>query len=532
MKIRLLISAIAAAALTACGGGSSDTQSAAPSTPSTPGTPATTIAGTAAVGAALPNATVQAKCANGSGTATTAADGTFAISIPDATRPCVLSVTTPDGTTLHSVVEAGTGTTAAANITPLTELITASIAGGSTQDFFNSFDAQAQAKLTTDGVSTAVESIKLILSGTVDLAGVDPLKGTLVAAHGDTPGNALDQKLDTLGAALESSQTSLAELSAAVASNSGSAAGVQTILQPASATCATFRSGKYQKIGLTANSVQRFSIDAVKLTQTNDTTGAVEQFQANDTQACRFGNTDARLLVSKSGIGLERRNGPSSLVIPDQTIPLSEITGDWIAMGFERPDGGGTLAPGLIKFTVDSTGKFASGADCGLSGCSPWPAEDLPVVSVNADGGFNVTDSTGTARAFAFKGVDGGVAVVIVHQGGFMIAKRPTPRGLPVVGAVNAYWDAVININGGTEISEYSNTVTSVDTAANTYTRQRNDGRVDLWHNNMPSDGLRYRHAAPNAAEVIGMNVANTGLTVAISVNPANSFYDISVDRP
>ncbi|MCY1373622.1 hypothetical protein D9M69_609100 [compost metagenome] len=74
--------------------------------------------------------------------------------------------------------------------------------------------------------------------------------------------------------------------------------------------------------------------------------------------------------------------------------------------------------------------------------------------------------------------------------------------------------------------------MTSVDTAANTYTRQRNDGRVDLWHNNMPSDGLRYRHAAPNAAEVIGMNVANTGLTVAISVNPANSFYDISVDRP
>ncbi|PMX95493.1 hypothetical protein C1X54_38495, partial [Pseudomonas sp. GW460-13] len=78
------------------------------------------------MGAALPNATVQAKCANGSGTATTAADGTFTISIPDATRPCVLSVTTPDGTILHSVVEAGTGTTAAANITPLTELITAS----------------------------------------------------------------------------------------------------------------------------------------------------------------------------------------------------------------------------------------------------------------------------------------------------------------------------------------------------------------------------------------------------------------------
>ncbi|RDK05047.1 hypothetical protein [Cupriavidus lacunae] len=529
MKIKFLISAIAAAALTACGGGSSDTESSAPSTPKTP---TTTIAGTAAVGAALPNATVQAKCANGSGTATTAADGTFTISIADATRPCVLSVVTPDGTTLHSVVEAGTGTAATANITPLTELITASIAGGSTRDFFSSFDAQAQAKLTTDVVSTAVASLKLILTGTVDLAGVDPLKDTLVAAHGNTPGNALDQKLDTLGAALTASQTSLSDLSTAVASNSGSEAGMQTILQPASATCATFRSGKYQKADLTANNVQRFTVDAVKLTRTNDTTGAVEQFQANDTEACRFGNADARLLVSKSGISLERRAGASSLVIPDQTIPLSEIAGDWVALGFERPDGGGTLAPGLIKFTVDSAGKFVSAADCGLSACSPWPAGDLPAVSVNADGGFNLKDSTGSARAFAFKGVDGSIAVVIVHQGGFMIAKRPTPRALPAVGAVSSYWDAVINLNGGTDISEYSNTVTAVDTAANTYTRQRNDGRIDFWRNNVPSNGLRYRPAAPNAAEVIGMNVANTGMTVAISVNPANSFYDISIDRP
>jgi hypothetical protein len=532
MKTKSLVSVIAAAALSACGGGS-DTQSSAPQAPITP---TTRIAGTAAVGAALSNATVQAKCANGSGTATTAADGTFTISIPNATRPCVLSVAAPDGTTLHSIVDAGAGTDAVANITPLTELITASIAGGSTATFFDSFDAQAQAKLTSDGISTALNTVKLILTGTVDLTGLDPLKDTLVAAHGDTPGNALDQRLDTLGAALKSSQTSISDLSAAVAANTGSAGGVQTILQPAAASCASFRSGNVQKVDLTTNTAQRFTVDAVNLTRTNVTTGAVEQFQPNATEACRIGNTDARLMVSKSGITLERRAGAPSLVIPEQIIPLSELAGDWVALGYERPDGGGMLSPGMIKFTVDGAGKFTGAADCNLTGCDPWPAGDLPAISVNTSGGFTVTDSTGTARAFAFKGADGQMAVVILHANGFMIAKRPTPRSLPAVGSTNSYWDAVITGGGlipNSNLTTDSVTVTAVDTAANTYTRKRtSDGRIDTWQNNVPSSGLRYRVASPGASETIGMNLPNTGLSISVSVNPADNFYGISVDRP
>lgn len=536
MKTKLYLAAIAAAALSACGGGS-DTQSSAPAT--APETPTTKIAGTAAVGAALPNATVQAKCASGSGTATTAADGTFTINIPNATRPCVLSVTTTDGTTLHSVVEAGSGTTAVANITPLTELITASVAGGSTQAFFDSFDAQAQAKLNAGGVSTAVDAVKLILTGTVDLAGIDPLKDTLVAAHGSTPGNALDQRLDTLGTALEKSKTSIADLSAAVGSNSGSPDGVTTILQPASATCASYRSGKYQKVDLTANTIQRFTVDAVALTRTNDSTSAVEAYQANATEACRFGNNDARLLVSKSGIGVERRAGAPSLLVPDQTIPLAELAGDWVAMSYERDTGVSTYAPGLIKFTMDGAGKFTGSADCSLSGCSPWPAATLPTASVNANGGFYITDNSGTARAFGFKGVDGQLSLVVVHSDGFWMAKRPTPRTLPALGFTNAYWDANVNPAGATDISAYSTTVIAVDAAAGTYTRRRTeDGRVDTFKDNTPSAGLRYRPAvapangAAGAAEAIAMNLPNTGLSIAISVNPLDNFYSISLDRP
>nr|WP_315593854.1 hypothetical protein [uncultured Cupriavidus sp.] len=537
MKTRLIFAAIAAAALSACGGGSDSTTPSA--TPVTPTTTTTKLSGTAAVGAALPNATVQAKCASGSGTATTAADGTFTINIPDAKRPCVLSVTTADGTALHSVVEAGTSTSAVANITPLTELITASLAGGNTKAFFDSFDAAAQSKLNADGLSGAIGTVKLILSGTVDLAGMDPLKDTLVAAHGNTPGNALDQRLDTLGTALSTSKTSISDLSDAVASNKGSTDGIKTLLNPASATCATYRSGKYQKVDLTANTIQRFTVDAVALTRTNDATSTSELFEANATEVCRFGNVDARLMVSKSGLGLERRAGAPSLLIPEQTIPLSELAGDWVAMSYERATNPGNYGSGLIQFKVDGAGKFTTAADCGMSGCGqPWPAGDLPTFSVNANGGFDLTDTSGTARAFGFKGVDGQLAIVIVHANGFMIARHPVARVLPALGFTNAYWDASVSPVGVTDITTFSNTVTAVDTTAHTYTRQRNDGRIDTWYDNVPSTGLRYRpavapvNAIPGAAASIGMNLSNTGLTISINVDPSNPFYSISIDRP
>jgi hypothetical protein len=534
MKTRLILAAIAAAALSACGGGS---DSAAPS--ATPAASITKVSGTAAVGAALPNATVQAKCASGSGTATTGADGTFVLNIPEAKRPCVLSVTTADGITLHSVVEAGTSTSAVANITPLTELITASLAGGNTKDFFESFDAAAQSKLNAAGLSGAIETVKLILSGTVDLSGMDPLKDTLVAAHGGTPGNALDQRLDTLGTALASSKTSISDLSDAVASNKGSTDGIKTLLNPASVTCATYRSGKYQKVDLTANTVQRFTVDAVALSRTNDATGASEQFEANASEACRFGNVDARLLVSKSGLGVERRAGAASLLIPEQTIPLSELAGDWVAMSFERETNPGNYGSGLIQFSVDGAGKFTKAADCGMSGCGqPWGAADLATFSVNANGGFDLTDASGTARALGFKGVDGQLAIVIVHANGFMIARHPVARALPAVGFTNAYWDAVLSPTGVTDITTFSNTVIAVDATTHTYTRQRNDGRIDTWQDNVPSIGLRYRplvapvNGLPGAAESIGMSLSNTGLTVSINASPTNQFYSISIDRP
>lgn len=56
-----------------------------------PETPAASLdlSGTAAVGKALAGATVNAKCATGSNTATAGPDGVFRLSIPGGALPCV-----------------------------------------------------------------------------------------------------------------------------------------------------------------------------------------------------------------------------------------------------------------------------------------------------------------------------------------------------------------------------------------------------------------------------------------------------------
>jgi hypothetical protein len=109
----------AAVGLVACGG--SDSVDA----PAGPGTEAAiTIGGTAVKGAALSGATVSIKCATGSASATSDADGRYSISMTGASLPCVLKVTGTEGSIFHSLV-AGTSSTGTyvANISPLTELL-------------------------------------------------------------------------------------------------------------------------------------------------------------------------------------------------------------------------------------------------------------------------------------------------------------------------------------------------------------------------------------------------------------------------
>lgn len=104
-----LAAASATVLLAACGGGGSGTSASASTVSSS---------GTAAIGKALSNATVNLSCAQGSGSTQTNAAGNYSLTI-NGVAPCLLSIQN-NGITLRSVLPAS----GSSNITPLTTLLT------------------------------------------------------------------------------------------------------------------------------------------------------------------------------------------------------------------------------------------------------------------------------------------------------------------------------------------------------------------------------------------------------------------------
>lgn len=193
----LLIATLSALGLQGCGGGSGSDASAH-------------LSGTAAVGAALPGATVTARCASGPElTGTTAGDGHFDLTLSgNQTLPCVLRVTGGSPTvTLHSLATAA----GRVNITPLTELVLARATGGLPATLFETPDANAL-NSAAGALGTAKTRVgdDLVAAG-LSRPGIDPMTGTFAI------GDAEDQILDALGTRLAEQELSLEELALASA---------------------------------------------------------------------------------------------------------------------------------------------------------------------------------------------------------------------------------------------------------------------------------------------------------------------------
>lgn len=549
MKKYLALAAIQTALLSACGGGG---DSGAPATGGNdaPTAAALTLSGTAATGAAIAGGAIDVKCASGSGTTTTIADGTYSISITGATLPCVLHVTA-GSTSLYSLAEAGSASSVHANITPLSQLVAAQLAGGDPAALFANFDASAQTRLTASNVAAAITSVTAALSGAVDLTGVDPLKDTLVAASAGTTGNALDQKLDALKAALAAAGITLADATTVIIASPDSPAPLKTILKPVVPSCAGLRSGSYRALNPNesdpawANHV--FTFDATTLTATFfDASTATLVDKGN----CVFNIDTTQLLVSKSGAivaldAVSDTQNTVSIIIPEQTIALSELAGTWNVLSFERASAGAALKPSSATFTLDATGKFTAGGDCvALAACAAWTSLPGNVVA-NAAGGFAFTDSEGASyKVYALKTADGQLSLYVLDASGlgFSVAARQQALALPEAQAVNKFWDLSIGGGGyaGT-VTDTTTTIQSVDAATASYTRVRAlDGRVDGFTVNKPRDGLRYRAAGSSAttsggtvnySEIISMPLPGTGLGTYISVAANQSFFGVSVNH-
>lgn len=538
----------AAAALAACGGGGSDT----PAAPS-----AVTIAGTAAKGAALAGATVSVKCAAGTGTATTGSDGKYTVTITGANLPCALKVVGTEGSVFHSVVvPAGASSSFIANITPLTELLVANVAGATPAAFYAGFGSSTT--VTPAALTQAIDYVKTALASATDLTGVNPVTDALVV------GNPLDQKIDAVMAALVTAGTTLAEVTTTIVANPTAPTVISAPLATPASDCAWFKGGKYRMINPSETDpkwkAHVLSINAATKTAT-DQDGVSLAFTSDGGCQYTVDEVDSthKVMVSSAGILVVHSQSKTAAAdrslaigLPEQTLPVSELAGTWNTAGWDA--GSGIATPGFVaqtdEVTFNASGQITAVSQCqGLAACVAETGP-FPTFATNAtSGGFDMTEAGAPAgRAFLFKTLAGKAAFVFVANDGlqFIVGTRKEPLAtLPTVGTVTGFRQFQLNGNGTVSVlaAPDSTTVTATDTVAKTVTRRLSSNlRIDTLGYDKPRDGLRYRAAntctiggaASSCAEIVQLPLQGMGITLTMSVgtNPTTAFYQAAIGTP
>jgi hypothetical protein len=226
-NLQRLLAAGAIASLAACGGGDS-----APAAAVAPA-----MSGTAAVGFPIVGGTVSVKCAGGSAITpvTTSSAGAWNVSVSGQTLPCAVQVS---GGTINSVANTLTyqsiGTAAGTvNITPLTTLLMANLAGTATPaSWFSALTSGQIAAINSTLVNTALANLKTAL-GLSQLNGINPV----TLAFNATPGVVMDDILAALATAQTNAGVTFAQIVAAAGTGAGSSfsapAGLGTALTTA-----------------------------------------------------------------------------------------------------------------------------------------------------------------------------------------------------------------------------------------------------------------------------------------------------------
>ena len=568
----LTLALTAAALLAACGSGdgSSDPVTPVPVVPA-----ALTLSGTAATGAALANRPVDAKCAAGTAApVNTGADGKYTVTITGGALPCVLRVTAADGSVLHSLAT-GSGATAAANITPASELVVAHLVGGPAAGAYGSFDA---ASITDAKVQAALTAVgDMLKAGGVDVTAIgNLLTAPLVAANGSTAGNDFDKALDALKAKLAATGTTLATLADGVAKASPNlpASSVSTtpslpaamMLQPKAANCNALRSGRYRvvvnAVGGNAPDTELVTMDAVTLAVTN-ADGSVTQLTANGN--CRYRTlASGDVVVSAAGVIVAQvDNGAppgtplsGALIFPEQTHPLAGLAGDWNLIGLDRTEDNGPIHLTAATATLNATGQITAFTQCDnvVDGCSSGTAADVANLKVTANptGGFDFTNTSNTPvdvdRLFAYRSGGGELVWVLLSKNGHIqFATRKVALTLPAVGRVSESFNLTLTpqYTAPFAISDSKNTIVSVDATANTFLRDAVTNlttgvtRPERFAINQPREGysLRTGEAVVDSAgqpstvtSFVAMTLRGTGVVPVALL--ANNQLVLSVSKP
>lgn len=456
------------------------------------------------------------------------------------------------GLVLHSLAQ-GSGAGASANITPVSELALARLAGQDPAAYFTAFDAAAAPDVAQ--VNAVVDSVVATLQDSgVDLTGIDVLAGALVAANGSTPGNAFDQALDALKARFEAAGVTLAELRDTMvrespAAPAGTASATPSLpsallLRAAAPNCKALRSGTYRTVDIEPGGAEAnagtVTIDAEKLTWAEGT----EVVNLTPNGDCRY--TDLAdgydAVVSQSGVIVIRYQPESAvnvwrmaIAFPEQQHTLASLAGEWNTLG---------LAPGVqpelysTTAALDENGIVTHNIDCAnLTQCATNDGDGV-TLAAHADGGFTAGNTTFSARLFVYRSGSGeSMFVALEPNGGVEFGTRKRTNTLSPIGSVNRTWNLTLTGAGTAPfaLGDSENSTVSHASDGSSWTR---DAIIDFTNRitrpetvqiNQTRDGYLHRvpetvtasNGAPsNVPEWIGLPLRGIGITpVAIVVN-------------
>ena len=581
MKLKALglttVAVAAAALVAACGGGGGGDGAAAQSD--------VTLSGVAATGLALASAPVDVKCASGTGSATTNDSGGYTVTVANGALPCIVKVTgtAADGTTvtLHSLAQ-GTGSTATANVTPLTEMILARAVGTLPADLFANFGTGTT--VTADAVTQAKTDILSALgtAANVDLSAIDPFTTPLVAATSANPtgGNNYDQLLDQLATVV--SPATLPQVVSQIASTTSSTAPVtltEVVANVSKGTlenCPQALSGKYRIVDYVGASDVvdiDFKAGVVKA-------GDGEFTISPSSQACEFdvlGTVPTTVMIGPAGAGVTRDSERVGFIFPVQAHNLASVTGKWefLESGTEEVTFSNRARHWIGEMTIAADGTTAV-CDYNVvqndfsAGCLP-DTDDPATIAAQADGSFNLQYGDSATKVYGFRAPGGqltlfgtnnptGSLAPEVLKTSFVLTRPQTNSTANPVGTVSKYWDVVqsvqVNSTGGTVLTSGGQPIWSaalparnsnevIATTETSVTRKltssgSDNGRVDTLTLNSPIPGMRSRPAGTDTSTgtsipysaVMLRGIPGAGISIALDAMPNRHFMSYTVTRP
>jgi hypothetical protein len=550
----ILLITLATCMLVACGGGGSAT--------ATLGN--FSITGTAATGAAISNGTVEARCKNGLGTATTNYDGTFTVDINNGSLPCILKAVDPvSNLQLHSVIEDGASK---ANISPLTELVSANLLGDSPSNAFANFTSDAQGKISSAGISNSVTKIQAAtaaIGSDADMTGIDLMKGTFRAATELAAGDTTDKKIDALMATLAAADKKVSDLTKllmAATSTNEAASGLLSVVGnsvDSLANCPNARSGDVWVFGIVGGAPLAYTADFKNMRLTKKSTNtayAINQVldSSGRTISCAFSSTisgvNYEYRISDGGLVIAYTPTGGMLIIPAQKshkFTDASFAGTYPAMAFIRDTTSNLRFALPIRFEIDSNGKL-TGYSCDLSKAIPdcltavdTSSRDEVNCVANADGTYSCSSSTTGLQATAALYLTGSQATMLMSitnmnignssYEGMIVMTKAGRVSLPSVGMgspAGAAWN--IGSSGSTVTTSYSyqTTVSAINATNNSFSSTTsipgNDPVTSEHYLDAPAKGFIYSES--NVSKAIQLR-SPSGWSVAANKMAGATYY-------